>query len=183
MSVHNILVVGGAGYIGSHMVKRLGQLGCAVTTVDSLSSGHRDAVLFGEFVHNDLADHALLSQVLVPGRFDTVMHFTYFIQVGESVQQPAIYSANNVTNTLHLLDAMRAAGVRRFIYSSTAAIFGEPLITPIDKRHPQAPTNPLRLRQADGEKGAGGLRPSLRLEASVPALFQRSGRRPRRRTG
>jgi UDP-glucose 4-epimerase len=137
-----ILIVGGAGYIGSHMVKRLGQLGCSVTTLDNLSSGHRDAVLFGDFVHGDLADQALLADLLQPGRFDAVMHFASFIQVGESVQQPAKYYANNVTNTLHLLDAMRAAGVQRFIFSSTAATFGEPQYTPIDERHPQAPINP-----------------------------------------
>ena len=136
------LVIGGAGYIGSHMVKRLGQLGCAVTTLDNLSSGHRDAVLCGEFVQGDLADKALLANVLQPGRFDAVMHFASFIQVGESVQKPAIYYQNNVSNTLHLLDAMRAAGVQRFIFSSTAATFGEPLYSPIDERHPQAPINP-----------------------------------------
>jgi UDP-glucose 4-epimerase len=138
----SILVIGGAGYIGSHMVKRLGELGCLVTTLDNLSSGHRDAVLCGEFVHGDLADKALLADVLQPGRFDAVMHFASFIKVGESVQKPAMYYANNVTNTLHLLDAMRAAGVQRFIFSSTAATFGEPQYTPIDERHPQAPINP-----------------------------------------
>ena len=82
MSAHNILVVGGAGYIGSHMVKRLGQLGCAVTTLDNLSSGHRDAVLCGDFVHGDLADRGLLKGLIQPGRFDAVRHFASFIQVG-----------------------------------------------------------------------------------------------------
>ncbi len=137
-----ILVVGGAGYIGSHMVKRLGQLNCTVTTLDNLSSGHRDSVLCGEFVHGDLADKALLAQLLQPGRFDAVMHFASFIQVGESVKQPAIYYENNVTNTLNLLDAMRSAGIQKFIFSSTAATFGEPLYTPIDEDHPQKPINP-----------------------------------------
>ncbi len=124
------------------MVKRLGQLGCGVTTLDNLSSGHRDAVLYGDLVVGDLADKALLDNLLQPGRFDAVMHFASFIQVGESVHKPAIYYANNVTNTLHLLDSMRAAGVQRFIFSSTAATFGEPQYTPIDERHPQAPINP-----------------------------------------
>jgi len=137
-------VVGGAGYIGSHMVKRLGQLGCAVTTLDNLSSGHRDAVLCGDFVHGDLADRGLLKGLIQPGRFDAVMHFASFIQVGESVQHPAKYYENNVVNTLQLLDAMRAAGVQRFIFSSTAATFGEPQYTSIDERHPQAPINPYR---------------------------------------
>jgi UDP-glucose 4-epimerase len=137
-----ILVIGGAGYVGSHMVKLLGAFGSAVTTLDNLSSGHRDAVLCGDFVQGDLADKALLADVLQTGRFDAVMHFASFIQVGESVQKPAMYYANNVTNTLHLLDAMRAASVQRLIFSSTAATFGEPHYTPIDERHPQAPINP-----------------------------------------
>lgn len=137
-----ILVIGGAGYIGSYMVKLLGVLGCTATTLDNLSSGHRDAVLFGDFVHGDLADKVLLANLLQPGRFDAVMHFASFIQVGESVQKPAMYYANNVTNTLYLLDAMRTAGVQRFIFSSTAATFGEPQYTPIDERHPQVPINP-----------------------------------------
>jgi UDP-glucose 4-epimerase len=113
-----------------------------VTTLDDLSSGHRDAVLCGDFVYGDLADRTLLANVLQPGRFDAVMHFASFIQVGESVQQPAKYYANNVTNTLHLLEAMRSAGVHRFIFSSTAATFGEPQYTPIDECHPQLPINP-----------------------------------------
>jgi UDP-glucose 4-epimerase len=137
-----ILVVGGAGYIGSHMVKRLGQLGCRVTTLDNLSAGHRDAVLCGEFVHGDMADRALLNQVFAQGQFDAVMHFASFIQVGESVLAPAKYYANNVVNTLQLLDVMLAHGVKQFIFSSTAATFGEPQYVPMDEAHPQKPINP-----------------------------------------
>lgn len=136
-----ILVVGGAGYIGSHMVKRLGQLGCQVTTLDDLSSGHRDAVLIGDFVQGSIADEDLLGQLLGRG-FDAVMHFASFIQVGESVRQPAKYYQNNVVNTLTLLEAVRAHGIRNFIFSSTAATFGEPKYTPIDEYHPQQPINP-----------------------------------------
>ncbi|EWS64598.1 UDP-glucose 4-epimerase [Hydrogenophaga sp. T4] len=112
----NILVVGGAGYIGSHMVKHLGLAGCAVTTLDNLSGGHADAVLHGTFVQGDIADRALLDRLLAEGRFDAVMHFASFIQVGESVVAPAKYYQNNVVNTLNLLDAMVAAGVKRFIF-------------------------------------------------------------------
>lgn len=137
----NILVFGGAGYIGSHMVKRLGQLGCQVTTLDDLSSGHRDAVLNGDFVQGSIADSDLLGRLLGQG-FEAVMHFASFIQVGESVQQPAKYYQNNVINTLNLLEAMRAHGIQKFIFSSTAATFGEPQYTPIDERHPQQPINP-----------------------------------------
>ena len=138
----NILVIGGAGYIGSHMVKLLGRMGCEVTTLDNLSSGHRDAVLFGAFVEGDLADRALLAQLLQSGSYDAVMHFASFIQVGESVEHPAKYYDNNVANTLRLLDAMRRANINRFIFSSTAATFGEPRYTPIDETHPQNPLSP-----------------------------------------
>jgi UDP-glucose 4-epimerase len=136
-----ILVIGGAGYIGSHMVKLLGQKACAVTTLDDLSSGYRDAVLTGEFVQGDFGQRALLDDVLARG-FDAVMHFASFIQVGESVQHPDKYYHNNFVNTLTLLDAMRCHGIKRFIFSSTAATFGEPQYTPIDECHPQQPINP-----------------------------------------
>ena len=138
----NILVIGGAGYIGSHMVKLLGRMGCGVTTLDNLSSGHRDAVLFGSFVEGDLTDRALLAQLFQSGSYDAVMHFASFIQVGESVKDPAKYYENNVSNTLNLLNAMRTADVERFIFSSTAATFGAPKYTPIDEVHPQNPINP-----------------------------------------
>lgn len=137
----NVLVIGGAGYIGSHMVKRLGQEGCRVTTLDDLSSGHGDAVLCGEFVQGNFGDRAVLDAVLSKG-FDAVMHFASFIQVGESVQHPDKYYRNNVTYTLGLLDAMRRHGVNKFIFSSTAATFGEPQYTPMDEQHPQQPINP-----------------------------------------
>ena len=163
-----VLVVGGAGYIGSHMVNMLGRHGCSVTTLDDLSFGHRDAVLCGDFVQGDMGDRAMLNAVLSRG-FDAVMHFASFIQVGESVQQPAKYYLNNVVNTLTLLDAMRAHGVNRFIFSSTAATFGEPQYSPIDERHPQQPINPygrtkLMVEQvlADYEKAYGLRSVSLR---------------------
>ncbi len=138
----NILVVGGAGYIGSHMIKYLDQHGCCLTTLDNLSSGHRNAVLAGEFVYGDIADSQLLDELFRAKRFDAVMHFASFIQVAESVQHPSKYYQNNVVNTLNLLNAMQAFGVSRFIFSSTAATFGEPQYTPIDERHPQQPINP-----------------------------------------
>jgi len=137
-----VLVVGGAGYIGSHMVWLLGQRGVRVITLDDLSSGHADAVLCGEFIRGDMADRALLDRIFTQYPVDAVMHFASFIQVGESVQQPARYYRNNFTNTLTLLDAMRDHGVNRFIFSSTAAVFGEPDYVPIDEAHAQRPINP-----------------------------------------
>ena len=138
----NVLVVGGAGYIGSHMVKNLCGRGVNVTTFDNLSSGHRDAVLGGEFIQGDLADRAALEQVFAAHRFDAVMHFASFIEVGESVRLPAKYYRNNVSNTLNLLECMQAAGVEQFIFSSTAALFGIPQRVPIDESHPTDPINP-----------------------------------------
>jgi len=137
-----ILVVGGAGYIGSHMVKMLLGRGYGLTTLDNLSTGHRDAVLGGEFVLGDLVDRALLDKLFSERKIDGVMHFASFIQVGESVQNPARYYENNVVNTLNLLDAMVAHDVKRFIFSSSAAVYGEPIRMPIDEAHPKNPINP-----------------------------------------
>ncbi|RLL55880.1 UDP-glucose 4-epimerase GalE [Mariprofundus sp. EBB-1] len=139
----NILVVGGAGYIGSHMVKALGEKGCNITVLDNLSSGHADAVLAaGQLIEGDLANVAMLDQLFAENNYDVVMHFASSIMVGESVTDPAKYYRNNVSNTQNLLDAMIKHGVKQFIFSSTAAIFGEPEYTPIDEKHPKAPINP-----------------------------------------
>ncbi|MDQ3260830.1 MAG: UDP-glucose 4-epimerase GalE [Pseudomonadota bacterium] len=138
----NFLIVGGAGYIGSHMVKLLVRRGHDVTTYDNLSSGHRNAVVGGRFVFGDLADRETLSTLLREGRFDGAMHFASYIQVSESTIDPAKYYRNNFVNTLNLLDAMVDAGVRRLIFSSTAAVFGEPQYVPIDEAHVKAPINP-----------------------------------------
>ncbi len=138
----NILVVGGAGYIGSLMVKMLARAGHGVTTLDNLSTGHMDAVRYGEFVLGDMADGALLDQLLASRPFDAVMHFAAFSLVGESMADPGKYYRNNVANTLNLLDAMVRHGVLNFIFSSTAAIFGEPVRLPMDESHPKLPINP-----------------------------------------
>jgi len=137
-----VLVVGGAGYIGSHMVKMLLGAGHTVITLDNLSSGHRDAVLGGSFVEGDLADTECLNRVFEQHKPEAVMHFASYIQVGESVRKPDIYYRNNVTNTLNLLDAMLKFDVKKFIFSSTAAVFGEPDYVPIDEAHPNRPLNP-----------------------------------------
>lgn len=124
------------------MVKRLLDAGCAVTIFDNLSTGYRDAVLGGEFVLGDLADKAALQALFANHKFDGVLHFASSIQVGESVKAPAKYYANNVTNTLSLLDAMVTGDVRCLIFSSTAAVYGNPGYLPIDETHPKTPVNP-----------------------------------------
>jgi UDP-glucose 4-epimerase len=141
MGMH-ILVVGGAGYIGSHMVKALCRKKIAVTTFDNLSSGYRDAVTGGKFIHGDLSDRAALRALFKQQHFDGVLHFASHIQVGESVIEPSKYYHNNVTCTLNLLDAMCSHQVKCFIFSSSAAIFGEPEKLPIDETHPKNPINP-----------------------------------------
>lgn len=177
-----ILVAGGAGYIGSHMVKMLGQRGCSVTTLDDLSSGHRDAVLCGDFVQGDMADRRVLDAVLSRG-FDAVMHFASFIQVGESVQQPAKYYQNNVLNTLGLLDAMRAHGVSRFIFSSTAATFGEPQYSPIDEQHPQQPINPYGRTKLMVEQALADYDRAYGLKSVCLRYFNAAGADPEGQLG
>jgi len=137
-----VLVVGGAGYIGSHMVKMLSLAGHDVVTLDNLSNGYKDAVKYGEFIEGDIADAELLNNLFSKTAFDGVMHFASYIQVGESVEKPSMYYKNNVTNTQVLLDAMLEHGIKSFIFSSTAATFGEPEYIPIDEAHPQKPINP-----------------------------------------
>ena len=138
----NILVVGGAGYIGSHMVKQLTNAGHDVVTLDNLSCGYRDAVKYGEFVEGDLGDPSVLDYVFSNYDIDAVMHFAAFIEVAESVRDPAKYYRNNVINTTVLLNAMIQHDIEHFLFSSTAAIFGEPEYTPIDETHSKKPINP-----------------------------------------
>ncbi len=138
----NVLVVGGAGYIGSHMVKRLARAGYAVTTIDNLSLGYRDAVVAGDFVHADLLDRDALARVFSRGKFDLVMHFAASAAVGESVREPRKYYSNNVIGALNLLNAMLDAGVGRILFSSTCATYGVPEEVPLTESHPQKPINP-----------------------------------------
>jgi len=138
----NVLVVGGAGYIGSHMVKRLRQAGLRPVVADDLSGGRRAAVGDAELHVGDIGDAAFVDALLAHVRPQAVIHFAGLIQVGESVREPARYYRNNVGATQVLLDGMRAHGIERLIFSSTAAIFGDPAYTPIDEAHPKLPINP-----------------------------------------
>ena len=138
-----ILVVGGAGYVGSHCVRRLLSGGHDVTVFDSLVAGHRAAVApEARFVQGDLCDHGAVEAVLAAQSYDAVMHFAAFLNVGESVHEPLRYWQNNVANTLNLLQCMCAHGVRRFVFSSTCAVYGEPPQLPITEDLPKNPINP-----------------------------------------
>lgn len=137
-----ILVCGGAGYIGSHMCKLLDRQGYGVTVFDNLSTGHRQACQWGNFVQGDLLDPAALQALFAASGFAAVMHFSARSLVAESVANPALYYLNNVVGTLNLLEAMRAHGVKRLVFSSSAATFGNPMQGLIAESHPQTPINP-----------------------------------------
>lgn len=147
-----ILVTGGAGYIGSHVVKALGKAGHDLLVYDNLSTGHSWAVLSGELVRGDLADKILLNDVMGNFRPDAVIHFAAFIQVEESVREPLKYYRNNVSNTLNLLEVMVHNGVRSLIYSSTAAVYGTPEKIPVTETAPLEPLNPYGASKVMGEK-------------------------------
>ncbi len=137
-----VLVTGGAGYIGSVVVGQLVKAGHQVVVLDNLSRGHRQAVPNGaDLVVGDLADRSLLDHVLSTQQFHAIMHFAALIEAGESMKAPEQFFRNNTLNTLTLLEAMLAAGVQRFVFSSTAALFGNPDRTPIQEDDPVRPTN------------------------------------------
>lgn len=137
-----ILIVGGAGYIGSHINKELTKKGFETVVFDSLVKGHQEAIKWGEFFQGDLANIEDLRQVFSKYKIDAVLHFAAFIEVGESVKDPQKYYQNNVKNTLNLFQVMLENDVKKIIFSSTAATFGNPQYTPIDELHPQIPINP-----------------------------------------
>jgi UDP-glucose 4-epimerase len=137
-----ILVVGGAGYIGSHTVRRLAQVGHDVWVYDNLAAGHAPAVPEGRLIVGDLADPSALEKALRDQAIDAVMHFAAFASVPESVSEPARYYRNNVVGALNLLDAMRAVGVGKIVFSSTAAVYGVPDRIPIPEDSPPRPINP-----------------------------------------
>jgi len=138
----NVLVTGGAGYIGSHTAKALHAAGHTPVVIDNLSYGHEWAVKWGPFEHGDLADAAWVRGVFERHGVDAVIHFAASAFVGESMTDPRKYFHNNTVNTLNLLDAAIDHGVRRVVFSSTCATYGMPQRVPIDESHPQAPVNP-----------------------------------------
>ena len=137
-----LFIVGGAGYIGSHMVKLAHNAGHSVITLDNLSTGHKDAVLYGKFEYCDIHDSNRLSELFKKYKPDAVMHFSAYSLVGESMEDPYKYYHNNTAGTLNLLKSMIDHDCKKFIFSSTAAVFGNPKYMPIDEAHPKAPINP-----------------------------------------
>jgi len=136
-----VLVTGGAGYIGSHTAKALHRAGYTAVVFDNLVAGHKEAVRFGDFVEGDTSDVPAVRAALKRHGIFAVMHFAAFLDVGESVREPAKYYRNNLVGALSVLEAMTAESVRDFVFSSTCATYGEPIETPIAETHPQRPIN------------------------------------------
>lgn len=137
-----VLVTGGAGYIGSQVALDLARAGHEPVILDNLSKGHRAAVVQGKFVQGDIGDYTLVTNLLAQEQIEAVIHLAAYSLVGESVKQPAKYFRNNMGNGQTLLDALVATGVKYIVFSSTAAVYGEPEKVPIPEEHPKNPTNP-----------------------------------------
>ena len=138
----NILVVGGAGYIGAHMIRLLDQSGHRVVVLDNLSTGHKSAVTVGELIVGEMADAQLVETILGDHKIDAVMHFAACALVGESVSDPAKYYQNNVVAAISLLESMRRTDVKKIVFSSSCATYGIPENVPISEAETQAPVNP-----------------------------------------
>jgi len=172
----NVLVVGGAGYIGSHCVRQLAAAGHRPVVLDNLVYGHRRAVASSvPFYQNDLGDEAAVSQILTNEQIGLVMHFAAFCYVGESVADPLKYYLNNVSATLQLLKAMLAAGVKRFVFSSTCATYGVPERLPMTEDLPQAPINPYGQTKLDVENVLKALARAHGLSFAAFRYFNAAG--------
>lgn len=173
-----VLVCGGAGYIGSHMVRYLSSQGHSAVVFDNLSTGHREAVPGVRLIEGDLLNEHDLSSVLAMERYDAVMHFCARSLVGESVVEPYGYYENNVTGTLNLLKAMRDSGVFKLVFSSTAAVFGHPSQNLIDESHPTNPINPYGASKLMVERILQDAAKAYGLRAVMLRYFNAAGADP-----
>lgn len=181
-----VLVTGGAGYIGSHAVLALQKAGYEVVVFDNLVYGHRDIVenvLKVELIEGDTNDRELLDRVFASRSFSAVMHFAAYAYVGESVTQPDKYYRNNVTGTLTLLEAMVAAGIRSFVFSSTCATYGVPKTVPIPEDHPQDPINPYGMTKLMVERMLADFDRAYDFRSVSFRYFNAAGADPQGRLG
>lgn len=171
-----VLVTGGAGYIGSITVEKLIEKGIDVVVVDNLSIGRREAVQPEiPFYQYNCGDRAKMQSIFIDHKIDVVMHFAASALVGESVENPALYFQNNVIETQNLLDTMRKFNCQRFILSSSAATFGEPEYSPIDEKHPQNPINPYGLTKLINEQTLAWYHRAYGLLYNVFRYFNAAG--------
>ncbi|PCJ16972.1 MAG: UDP-glucose 4-epimerase GalE [Candidatus Cloacimonadota bacterium] len=173
-----ILIVGGAGYIGSHTNKYLNDNNYKTVILDDLSYGHKDAVKWGDFVKGDMADDVILDKIFTEYKIIAVFHFSAFIAVGESVEKPGMYYNNNVSKTISLLNAMVRNNVDNFVFSSTCAIMGNPKYLPIDESHPRNPINPYGWSKFMVEQILKDFKKAHNLNSVVLRYFNASGADP-----
>jgi UDP-glucose-4-epimerase GalE len=171
----NVLVTGGAGYIGSHAVQALVRAGYPVWAYDNLLLGHSGAVPDGRLIEGDLLDRPLLEKTLRDHQIGAVMHFAAFACVPESVAEPAKYYRNNVVGTLSLLEAMRAEGVGRIVFSSTCATYGIPGTSPITEEAPQQPINPYGVTKLAIEQALAAYAEAYDLASASLRYFNAAG--------
>jgi UDP-glucose 4-epimerase len=177
-----VLVTGGAGYIGSHLVRQLGEAGHEIVVYDNLSTGHRWAVLYGELVEADLADEETLERTLQQG-FDAVVHFAAHIVVPESISEPARYYGNNTRNTLALITAAACHGVEHFVFSSTAAVYGLAETVPVPEIAPLDPINPYGASKMMSERMLMDIAAASGMRYASLRYFNVAGADPHARMG
>ena len=173
-----ILVTGGAGYVGSHCCLALKRAGHDVVVYDNLTNGHERFVKWGPFERGDIRDRARLAEVFVKHRPAAVLHCAALIEVGESVKHPERFYDNNVTGALVLLDVMREAGVKPFVFSSTCATYGEPQRLPMDETHPQAPVSPYGWTKLMVEQASRDIAAAYDLKFAHLRYFNAAGAAP-----
>ncbi len=179
----NVLIIGGAGYIGSHVNLLLSQKGYRTIILDNLVHGHRDAVQWGTFIEGDMADTSLLSRVFEEYEIDAVMHFSAFIAVGESVEEPGSYYKSNVARTIDLLNATVQAGIKYFLFSSTCAIMGNPVYLPLDEKHKRDPLNPYGWSKFMVEQILQDFESAYGLRHGILRYFNAAGAESKARIG
>ena len=173
-----VLVTGGAGYIGSHMAKLLVETGAQVTVLDDLSTGHPEAVRGRDFVKGDIADVSFTKKLLREKAIEAVVHFAASSLVGESMADPLKYYRRNIGGTAALLQAMREAKVTRIVFSSTAAVYGDPVRIPIDEAHPTQPVNPYGASKLAVERMLSDCSAAYGIGAVVLRYFNAAGADP-----
>lgn len=178
-----ILVTGGAGYIGSHVVRQLGERGEKVVVLDNLSTGFPEAVLYGELIEGDTGDMELVSSILKDHSIDTVMHFAAHTIVPESVENPLKYYRNNTANTRNLLECCQNHGVKNFVFSSTAAVYGEPEDPNITEDSPTQPINPYGMSKLMSEHMLKDLSVACPMRHVILRYFNVAGCDPEGRIG
>ena len=174
----NILVIGGAGYIGSHMVRQLDRAGHNVVILDNLSTGFAEAVTAGQLIVGNMQDRPRVQQILDDHQIESVMHFAACALVGESVVEPAKYYQNNVLATLELLEAMRYCDVKKIVFSSTCATYGQPLVVPITENEKQEPVNPYGFTKLVVERALEDYSHAYGLKFAALRYFNAAGASP-----